>query len=153
MNRLNAGLGSVWPFKTTRNPPHDAVGSPVVGRRTRLLRRSRAATSTRTVTDPAVGDASRASNQGEAQLCSGTLFTPGRTDNLTVASRLTQRTQEQSMRQKAEQAHVIASGADPTSSAPLHAALSRAEAAEGRLADLQEQFNALVKVLSRCFFK
>ena len=117
------------------------------------MNRLNAATSTRTVTDPAVGDASRASNQGEAPLCSGTLCTPGRTDNLTVASRLTQRTQEQSMRQKAEQAHVIASGADPTSSAPLHAALSRAEAAEGRLADLQEQFNALVKVLSRCFFK
>jgi hypothetical protein len=149
MNRLNAVLGSVWPFKTTRNPPHDAVGSPVDGSRTRLLRRSRAATSTRTVTDPAVGDASRASYQGEALVS----FSPGRTDNLTVASSPTQGTQEQSMRQKAEQAHVMASGADPTSSAPLHAALSRAEAAEGRLADLQEQFNALVKVLSRCFLK
>ncbi len=57
------------------------------------------------------------------------------------------------MRQKAHQAQVMTSGADPTSSAPLHAALLRAEAAEGRLADLQEQFNALVKVLLRCFFK
>eukprot|EP00001_Collodictyon_triciliatum_P155758 27280_1 len=33
------------------------------------------------------------------------------------------------MSQKAAQAHVIASGADPTSSEPLYAALSRAEAA------------------------
>ena len=57
------------------------------------------------------------------------------------------------MGQKADQAQVMTSGADPTASAPLHAALSRAEAAEGRLADLEEQFNALVKVLSRCFFK
>jgi hypothetical protein len=39
--------------------------------------------------------------------------------------------------------------ADPSSSARLHAALSRAEAAEGQLVDLQGHFNALLQVLSR----
>jgi hypothetical protein len=60
-----------------------------------------------------------------------------------------------------EQAQDIPSGiAEPTSSVPLHAPLSRAEAAaegqagvmlspEGQLADLQGHFNALLQVLSR----
>ena len=59
-----------------------------------------------------------------------------------------------------EQAQDIPSGvAEPTSSVPLHAALSRAEAAEGQagvmlspegqLADLQGHFTALLQALSR----
>jgi hypothetical protein len=63
---------------------------------------------------------------------------------------LARRTQEQSIRQIVEQAQDIPSGVPkPTSSVPLHAALSRAEAAEGQLADLQAHFNALLQVRPR----
>jgi C-terminal processing protease CtpA/Prc len=73
----------------------------------------------------------------------------GRRDEVALDSSLGQRTQEQSMRQILEQAQGITSCADPTSSARLHAALSRAEAAEAQLVNLQGHFNALLQVLSR----
>ncbi len=68
---------------------------------------------------------------------------------LALASSLAQRTQEQSMHQMEEQPQDMPRGADPTSSARLHAALSRAEAAEAQLVNLQGHFNALLQVLSR----
>jgi len=68
---------------------------------------------------------------------------------LALASSLPQRTQEESMRQMVEQLQDMPRGADPTSSARLHAALSRAEAAEAQLVNLQGHFNALLQVLSR----
>jgi hypothetical protein len=72
----------------------------------------------------------------------------GRRDEVALDSSLAQRTQEQSMHQILEQAQGITSCADPTS-APLHAALLRAEAAEAQLVNLQGHFNALLQVLSR----
>jgi Ca2+-binding EF-hand superfamily protein len=73
---------------------------------------------------------------------------------------LAQQTQEQSMRQMEEQAQDIPGGvAEPTSSLPLHSALSRAKAGEGQagvmlsperqLADLQKQNAALKKELEK----
>jgi hypothetical protein len=65
MNRFQSFLGSVWNFKNTRTSQHDEVVDNVDAR-TRLLPaagRSRAATL-------ALGDASRASSQGEAPVCS-----------------------------------------------------------------------------------
>ena len=59
MNRFQAVLGSVWNFKNTRTLQHDEVGNNAEARTRLLAGRSRAAAL-------AVGDASRASNQGEA---------------------------------------------------------------------------------------
>jgi hypothetical protein len=72
-----------------------------------------------------------------------------RRDALALASSLAQRTQEHSMCQMEEQPQDMSCGADPTSSARLQAALSRAEAAEAQLVNLQGHFNALLQVLSR----
>jgi hypothetical protein len=62
----------------------------------------------------------------------------GRRDEVALDSSLAQRTQEQSMHQILEQAQGKTSCADPTS-APLHAALLRAEAAEAELRTLKAQ--------------
>ena len=171
MNRFQAFLGSVWNFKkSSRTPQHDEVGNIVDASSARTRRlpaagRSRAAT-------VAAGHAPRASNQGEAPVCSdaAALVQQMQTQQLEAQMETTannpapvlpagpSQTEFDDLKQALDDAlknvedmkKKLDASLSSTSGLPADsAALLRAEAAEGQLADRQQQIAALKKELEK----